>query len=623
MRIFISRILNKPWFYPFALLLVGLIAYGLMIPRLGFYWDDWEAVFLNNLHHPAISFQYYAERPFSAIAYLILFPISKMTPMVWQLVALLLRWLGILLIYFTLNAIWPKHIWRNRWIGALLFVFPGYLNQPVSVAFSQHLITFVLFAFSLFLTVLAIKDRKLFWLWMPLSVLVGMTQIFMMEYFVGLEIIRPIIIWFLLWLRPEKNKKFVFMRTLLYWLPFLVGLVIYVWWRLFYLPTALALDPNTPDLLKIILKSPGDGLATLFEIVYRDIGYLLATAWAGAFSPAIVQLRAKMTWLSWFLGILIAVPLGYYFNRTSNNKETDNDNSFIQAMILGCVALLAGAAPFWSLGRQVAVGKWSDRFALAPMLGAVILVVCLLDWLLRTRNQKQWLLAILLASSISLQIYNVNKFRLDWVLQKNIYWQLHWRVPSLEPGTALFGKGTFTDKSSYYDAIYIVNLLFEVTARQDARYAYFDINHNAIDDYVPGSPLTQTFRGIEFSGNASKAIVFDFGVRGGCVRVLDSIYEGDPDLNSSVADLFDISDVSNIKATPHLAPDAGIFGAEPPHTWCYYFEKADLARQMQDWETVLQLKADSDSQGFAPDLGAEFLPFIEAYAQTGHWEQAY
>jgi hypothetical protein len=246
-----------------------------------------------------------------------------------------------------------------------------------------------------------------------------------------------------------------------------------------------------------------------------------------------------------------------------------------------------------------------------------------LDWLLRTRNQKQWLFAILLASSISLQIYNVNKFRLDWAQQKYIYWQLHWRVPSLEPGTALFGKGTFTDKSSYYDGLFIVNLLFEGTARQDARYAYFDIYHTALDDYVPGIPLIQTNRGIQFSGNTSQAIVFDFGVRGGCVRVLDSIYDGDPDLNSSVADLFDISDVSNIKATPDLTPVPDIFGAEPPHTWCYYFEKADLARQMQDWETILQLKAETDAHGYEPDLAAEYLPFIEAYAQTNQWEQAY
>ena len=617
------KIVNHSWFYPIILLFIGVIAYGLILTRPGFYWDDWEGVFLYNLHHPAISFQYYAERPFSAIAYLILFPITKMTPIVWQSVALILRWIGVLLIYYTLNALWPKHIWQNRWIGVLLFVFPGYLDQPVSVAFSQHLMTYMFFSCSLFLMVLAIKSRKLFWLWMPLSVLFGVIQIFMMEYYVGLEFIRPIVIWLALQSGKEEKKR-VYWKTLLLWLPFLIGLGLYVWWRLVYLPTTLIEDPNDPGLLKTILSSPKDGLSILAEKAYQDIGYMLTSVWSGAFTLDKINISSsKIARISWFMGILMAIPFACSIRKIYRDESSSEDHFFLKMLFLGSIILIAGTLPVWAKGRQIAVGKWSDRFALAPMLGAVILVVCLLDWFLRTRNQKQWLLAILLASSISLQIFNVNKFRSDWVQQKDIYWQLHWRVPSLEPGTALFGKGTLTDKSSYYDGIYIVNLLFEGTARQDARYAYFDIYHTGFDEYIPGLPLTQTFRGIQFSGNTSQTIVFDFGVSGGCVRVLDSIYEGDPNFNSSVTDLFNISDVSNIKATPDLVPNPDIFGAEPPHTWCYYFEKADLARQMQDWETILQLKAESDLHSFAPNLGAEYLPFIEACAQTGQWEQAY
>ena len=55
-----------------------------------------------------------------------------------------------------------------------------------------------------------------------------------------------------------------------------------------------------------------------------------------------------------------------------------------------------------------------------------------------------------------------------------------------------------------------------------------------------------------------------------------------------------------------------IFGAEPPHTWCYYFEKADLARQLQDWQSVLQLEKQAREHGFTPKFGPEYVPFIEA-----------
>ncbi len=84
-----------------------------------------------------------------------------------------------------------------------------------------------------------------------------------------------------------------------------------------------------------------------------------------------------------------------------------------------------------------------------------------------------------------------------------------------------------------------------------------------------------------------------------------------------------ISDESNILAAPEVTPNPAVFGAEPAHTWCYYFEKADLARQLGDWQTVLQLKAQVDAHAFTPGIGAEYFPFIEAYAWTGQWEQAF
>ena len=623
MKTFLRKAIQKPWFFPLALLSIGVVAYGLIIPSLGFYWDDWEAVYLYYMHNPAISFQYYISRPFAAIAYLILFPIAKMTPIVWQIVAFLLRWAGVLFVYYTLNLVWPSRQQLNRWVAALLFVFPGFLDQPVSVAFSQHLTTYLFFTCSLFLMILALKQPRLFWLWMPLSVLLGGLHIFMMEYFVGLEIIRPILIWSVLWSGQKEKRSNIFWKTLLYWSPFLLVLTAYLYWRLAYLPSTLASDPNNPTFLKTIIASPLTGLASLVVMIYQDMLNILFYVWPEAFLDIEkMGISTKRVWMSWLCGAFASVAF-FLYNKNSRTKEQSEDHPTAQLIFLGIIILLFGTVPVWVTGDQISFGKWSERFTLAPMLGAVILIVNLIDWLFRTHRQKQFLLTLLLGISISGQLFNQIVFRNDWEAQRRIYWQLHWRVPSLKPGTALFGRGTFTDKSSYYDGFYTVNLLLDGTARYVPNYAYFDSYHAAYDDYKPGIPLLQSFRNIHFSGNTSQAIVFDFGVRGSCVRVLDDIYEGDPDLSPSIADLFDISDVNNIKATPDPAPNPAIFGTDPPHNWCYYFEKADLARQMRDWKTVLQLKAEADALGYEPDLAAEYLPFIEAYAQTNQWEQAY
>jgi len=65
-----------------------------------------------------------------------------------------------------------------------------------------------------------------------------------------------------------------------------------------------------------------------------------------------------------------------------------------------------------------------------------------------------------------------------------------------------------------------------------------------------------------------------------------------------------------------------IFGPEPAHEWCYYYQKADLARSLQDWPRVTALADEAAASGFAPQNGVELLPFIQAYAMQGQWEPA-
>ena len=67
---------------------------------------------------------------------------------------------------------------------------------------------------------------------------------------------------------------------------------------------------------------------------------------------------------------------------------------------------------------------------------------------------------------------------------------------------------------------------------------------------------------------------------------------------------------------------SALFGKEPPHDWCYYFEKAELARQIGDWETVAALGDEARAQGFIPGDALEWLPFIEGYVITGDYQSA-
>jgi hypothetical protein len=65
-----------------------------------------------------------------------------------------------------------------------------------------------------------------------------------------------------------------------------------------------------------------------------------------------------------------------------------------------------------------------------------------------------------------------------------------------------------------------------------------------------------------------------------------------------------------------------IFGKEPPHDWCYYFQKAGLARQFKDWSQISRLGDEAHKLGFGPNNPQEWLPFIDGYARAGRWQDA-
>jgi hypothetical protein len=82
-----------------------------------------------------------------------------------------------------------------------------------------------------------------------------------------------------------------------------------------------------------------------------------------------------------------------------------------------------------------------------------------------------------------------------------------------------------------------------------------------------------------------------------------------------------LSDLSNILV--HADQPAKLpFLSEPDHTWCYYFAKAELARQQGNWKQVVELIDQAKALGYGPEDPFEWLTYIEAQALTGNIEAA-
>jgi hypothetical protein len=119
--------------------------------------------------------------------------------------------------------------------------------------------------------------------------------------------------------------------------------------------------------------------------------------------------------------------------------------------------------------------------------------------------------------------------------------------------------------------------------------------------------------------NFGNVLVITQANENSCVRLIDGrnpdLSMGDPQKILLIAPN---SNADSIVADANQpVPPESIFGSEPEHDWCFYYQKADLARQRGDWEAVARLGAEAEKLGLHPNDQIELMPFLQAHAFLG------
>jgi hypothetical protein len=145
---------------------------------------------------------------------------------------------------------------------------------------------------------------------------------------------------------------------------------------------------------------------------------------------------------------------------------------------------------------------------------------------------------------------------------------------------------------------------------------------DAFSEFTPDLPVEQNYLVTYFYGNTSRMVVAYFEPPS-CFRVIDP--EIDPQnglLPPLIRDAAYLSNhaMINMQSLGKLPPS--LYEPEPAHNWCYYFERAELARQMGDWEKVTELGDKAFTLDDYPNDPLERFVFVEGYAHTGEWEKA-
>jgi hypothetical protein len=620
----LKRLAGRPGFYALALLIIGGLTYLYALASLGYYWDDWEVVFLLNAQDPELFNGYFSfDRPF-AWPYRMMYSMFALNPAAWHLATFLFRWGGILLLVYTLIELWPGQRLYVKWLGALMLVYPGFLQQSISGAYNRHFTAFFLFSLSIYLMARAVRSQRTAWLLAVASWLTAFVHVFTIEYFVGLELIRPFLLWLFIARDGRARRTNSIRRAILLSLPYLLILAFYAWWRLAVFPSTLPISNYAGD-FKLLQDFEGSALTGMLAVLTRallDLIYATVQVWFVVIGdPGAWTLQGKIAWFSLGFAAMLTCLFGFFHTDADSSTPHRLPRSMLWC---GFWAFLVGAVPIWLTSRQLsAQGRWDDRFALAPMLGACILVTWLIAALIRPRWQRL-VLGFLLFVSITTQVLVVNRYRLDWGVQNAYYWQLAWRVPRLLPGTAIISFEQPSASTPGYDASFAMNLLFHGEPADGTLPYWFFTNDRFLNfELKPEKAIAYKDRNLVFKGSTSNAIAIIHQGDKRCLQVLDAVYAGQPFYGVNQEQLVAVSNPAGVVlAADAPLPDADIFGAEPAHTWCYYFQKADLARQSEDWDAVLELEQLALTGGFVPGFGPELLPFIEAHARQGTWGEA-
>jgi hypothetical protein len=629
MKAVFTRIKFNLWTVPLGLLAVTILAYGLLIPFLGYYFDDWPVIWMTKSGADFWAFYTY-DRPFSAWTYVLTTPLLGLHPWLWHLFTLVLRWLTSWAVWWVLIQLWPQRKQQVTWIALIFAIYPVYRQLPIAVAYSQHWLTFLLFMISVGGMLAYLRRGKSAWWWVLVTLIAQGLHLFTMEYFWGLELMRPFLIASVVGEKTKDRRQMV-ATTLKAWLPYALLFGLAIAWRAFvYNPPGG--DPNELRWLQDLRSAPFSAMLVMANRALGDLLHILIASWYPTLQVSVLDLTSMFLNFTWLVGGVSGILVFVYLLTVRGNGDPPEVESklWIQPALIGLGLLVCGPLPVWITGKQVTIGLYSDRFAMASMLGASILVVVLISILIAKRRLQIVVIAVLVGLAVSGHIRETNDFRWDWEFQRRFFEQLSWRVPAMLPGTAIFSEGALSGYMGDYPTAFAVNTFYMPADHgYQVDYWFFELDAKFArysENYLKGQKIKDSLRNVNFQGYSKEAIVVAYQPEiDRCLWILTEEHVDLPNLpplSRAAIPLTDLSRILPAETDNKSDTMMRIFGEADTDTWCYFFQKAELARQFSNWQQVLTLKDEADHAGLTPGDVTEWSPFIDANLHLKNWAVA-
>ncbi len=591
---------------------VLLLAYALRLPDLSFYGDDW--IYVYNYHIAgAESFNLFTswDRPFSGWLYTLASALIKESCIGYHIFLFALQWLSVFCFWKVLGKAFGSSALISG--AVLLFaVYPGFQQQPIAVEYIMHFtsLTLVLASISLSQSILASeaglsgKNMILFFI----SLIFCAAAIFTCEYFVGLELTRPLFLYFTA--KRNQKRQMPFKKFLAYILPYAVITGAFFVWRVFI----FSFQTYQPKILNSILENPLNGIKTLLTKIMKDLGTVFFSAY-----QAVLKRPAYVSVITVLL-ILISVSVWAFVHllRLEKCGGKPDDKTSRQMLLTGCVLTILSGIPFWATSIDVAVTFPWDRATLSFSPGAAMVIAAVFAFLFRSYAYCA-ASAVLTALCVVFQLNNAGVYIHEAEKMNDYFWQLAWRVPALEEGTIVISDEIPLDRYSDNDLSPVLNWQYAPESAGFAyKYKYFDLDLRESAYYADPNVTVEvdhTYRSHSFRSNTEKTLGVYYREHG-CMLILDEDTRNYPGLPESIERTAVRSDTDLIRTDTQAVPPAAI-GAEPEHGYCWYYQKIELALQQNDTDSAHRLAGEVISEHLSPYYAADWAPILAALAISG------
>jgi len=603
-----------------VLLLLAGLAYLPLITQLGFYKDDWHVIWAGSSFGPGrIIDEFMIDRPFMGRLYAKVFILLGTPPLNWQLFAFVTRFASAAGCYALLRMLWSQRYLEASAATALFILYPGFLQQPNANTFQNHFIGYSLAIFSIGLTVFALIVARRRWLRIAALILgaaLAVGYLFIYEYMIGLEVVRALLIVYVLRRQFPHWRKWL-PRAAVTLLPYLLAAGAFLYWRLFvFHSTRPATD--TGALWSLYADQPLTMLGRLIIETARDLLETIFLAWG----VPLYQLAETATPAQVAVGLLAAaVGVGiwglYAARRRSPDPKAAADDFPRAAIWLGLLAVFLTLLPVLVSNRNVYFRDQFDRYTLQATLGVGLLLAGLIFSAVRPRT-AQWWLGALIAAALLTHTLNAMYWSQFWQVQRSFWQQLAWRAPQLADETLLMAYlPSHYRLAEDYEIFSPANLIYhpgEPQLRIEAEVLNADTAAQLTAGVTESLRSSRTF---EFERDFTQALIVSWNDPAACVHLLDPTQ---PDLLVAAA-----ADPLLQLAAPYSRPERvilaapaptvfpAIFGPEGAHDWCYYYQKASLARQQADWAAAARLGDAARQEGLAPADPLEWMPMLQGY----------